>query len=131
MFGNNNFLRHALLLDAGASGALGLVMAAAPGFIGRLLNLPTPFVLYIGIFFVAFALTLFVLARQARPAPALVWLIILGNAGWALASIAILFTHLIVPNTLGIIVIAGQALAVAVFAELEFIGQRRLTTIAA
>lgn len=131
MFDNGNFLRRALVLDAGASGILGVVMALAPGFVGRLLNLPIPFVLYIGIFFVAFALTLLVLARQARPAPALVWLIIVGNAGWALASIAILFTGLIAPNTLGIIVIAGQALAVALFAELEFIGQRRLGTVAA
>jgi hypothetical protein len=131
MFDSGNFLRRALMLDASASGTMGVVMALAPGFVGRLLNLPIPLVLYIGIFFVAFALTLFVLARQARPAPALVWLIIIGNAGWALASIAILFTGLIAPNTLGVIVIAGQALAVALFAELEFIGQRRLTTVAA
>ena len=131
MFDNGNFLRRALVLDASASGILGVVMALAPGFVGRLLNLPIPFVLYIGIFFVAFALPRFVLARLARPAPALVWLIIIGNAGWALASIAILFTGLIAPNTLGIIVIAGQALAVALFAELEFIGQRRLSAVAA
>ena len=39
MLNNGNFLRQALLLDAMASGAMGIVMAAAPGFIGRLLHL--------------------------------------------------------------------------------------------
>ncbi len=129
MLNNGNFLRQALLLDATASGVLGLVMAAAPDFVGRLLNLSTGLVLYIGLFFVVFAASLLMLRRY--PVPALVWLIIVGNAGWALASIAILFTNLIAPNTLGIVVIAGQALAVALFAELEFIGQRRLSIVAA
>ena len=129
MFNNSTFLRQALLLDAAASGALGIVMAAAPGFVGRLLNLPTGFVLYIGLFFIVFAAGLLVLRRY--PVPALVWLVILGNAAWAIASIAILFTGLIAPNTLGIVVIAAQALAVAVFAELEFMGQRRITAVTA
>jgi hypothetical protein len=57
--------------------------------------------------------------------------VIVGNAGWVLASIALLFTGWIAPNTLGIAVIAAQALAVAVFTELEFIGQRRLGLVAA
>ncbi|MDF3072662.1 MAG: hypothetical protein K0S54_329 [Alphaproteobacteria bacterium] len=123
MVNNGNLLRQALLLDAMASGLMGIVMAAAPGFVAQLLNLPMGFVLYIGIFLIGFAAALLVLRRY--PLPALVWLVIVGNAGWVLASIAILFTGLIAPNTLGIVVIAAQALAVAVFAELEFMGQRR------
>jgi hypothetical protein len=129
MFNNGTLLRQALLLDATASGAMGIVMAAAPGFVGNLLNLPTGFVLYIGLFFVAFAASLLVLRRY--PQPALIWLVILGNFAWAIASIAILFTSVIAPNTLGIVVIAGQALAVAVFAELQFMGQRRSNLAAA
>jgi len=124
MTNNGNFLRQALLLDAGASGLMGIVMAAAPGFVGRLLNLPTGFVLGIGLFFVVFAVTLLVLRRY--PMPALIWLVILGNAAWGIASIAVLFTGLLTPNTFGIAVIVVQAVAVFVFAELEFMGQRRL-----
>jgi hypothetical protein len=125
MINNGNLLRQALLLDAAASGVMGVVMAATPGFIGGLLNLPVGFVLYIGIFLIGFAAALMLLRRY--PLPALVWLVILGNAAWVLASIAILFTGLIAPNTLGIVVIAAQALAVAVFTELEFMGQRRMS----
>jgi len=123
MFANGNLLRQALLLDAAASGSMGLVMAAAPGLVGGLLGLPTSFVLAIGVFFVVFALSL--LALRSYPVPILVWLVILGNAAWAVASIAILFTDLIEPNTIGIVVIVAQAVAVAIFAELELIGQRR------
>lgn len=120
-----SFLRQALALDAIASGALGAAMAVLPGPIARLLNLPQPLVLYVGLFFVGFALFLAALMRQSRPVPALVWLVIAGNAAWAIGSIAVLFTGWIAPNTIGIVAIAGQAVAVAVFAELEFIGQRR------
>jgi hypothetical protein len=129
MVNNGNLLRQALLLDATASGLMGLVMAAAPGFVGGLLGLPAGFVLYIGIFLIGFAAALLVLQRY--PLPALVWLVIVGNAAWAIASIAILFTTLIAPNTLGIVVIVAQAAAVALFAELQFIGQRRSTLAAA
>ncbi|MGE0658808.1 MAG: hypothetical protein AB7F36_14505 [Reyranellaceae bacterium] len=123
MFANGNFLRQALLLDAAASGSMGLVMAAAPGFVAGLLGLPAGFVLAIGVFFVVFALSL--LALRSYPLPALVWLVVLGNFAWSVASVAILFTDLIAPNTFGIVVIIAQAVAVAVFAELEMIGQRR------
>ena len=123
MFANGNLLRQALLLDAAASGSMGLVMAAAPGFVGGLLGLPTGFVLAIGVFFVVFALSL--LALRSHPLRALVWLVIVGNFAWAVASVAILFTDLIAPNAFGIVVIVAQAIAVAVFAELEMIGLRR------
>jgi hypothetical protein len=129
MVNNGNLLRQALLLDAMASGAMGIVMAAAPGFIARLLNLPTGFVFYIGLFLIGFAATLLVLRRY--PQPALIWLVILGNIGWVIASIAILFTSLIAPNTFGVVFIVAQAAAVALFAELEFIGQRRSALAAA
>ncbi len=128
---STTLLRRALLLDAYASGAMGAVMALASGLVARLLNLPPSLVLAIGIFLIGFAAFLLLLARQARPSPALVWLVIVGNAGWVIASIALLFTDLIAPNTLGIVVIVAQALAVAVFTELELIGQRRIAAVAA
>ncbi|MGE0153878.1 MAG: hypothetical protein AB7R90_14780 [Reyranellaceae bacterium] len=123
MFATPNLLRRALLLDALASGAMGIVMAAASGFVARLLDLPASFVLYVGLFLIAFAA--FLLALRRYPVPALVWLVVLGNAAWAAASLAILFTGLIAPNVLGIVAIVAQALVVAVFAELQFIGLRR------
>lgn len=128
---STTLLRRALLLDALASGAMGAVMALASGPVARLLHLPPSFMLAIGVFLIGFAAFLLLLARQTRPSPALVWLVIAGNAGWVLASIAILFTGLIAPNTLGIAAIVAQALAVAVFTELELIGQRRSAVAAA
>ena len=62
----------------------------------------------------------------------LVWLVVAGNAAWTLASIALLFSSLITPNLLGEILVAAQAIATGVFAELQYLGLRRSgTTVAA
>jgi hypothetical protein len=59
-----------------------------------------------------------VLARQARPWPGGVWLVILGNAAWVLASIAVLVV--MGPNSLGAGFLIIQAMVVALFAFAEF-----------
>jgi len=53
------------------------------------------------------------------------WLVIGGNGLWTLASFALLFGHWLSPNLLGEAMIAGQALAVGVIAELQYIGLRK------
>jgi hypothetical protein len=48
-----------------------------------------------------------------------------GNAAWIIASIALLFSGAVTPNLLGEAAVAMQAIAVGVFAELQYIGLRR------
>jgi len=55
----------------------------------------------------------------------LVAIVIAGNAAWALASIALLFSSAVAPNLLGEAAIAMQAIVVGVLAELQFVGLRR------
>ena len=47
------------------------------------------------------------------------------NVLWVAASIFLLFSEAIAPNMLGIAFVCAQALAVALFAELQFVGLRR------
>jgi hypothetical protein len=51
--------------------------------------------------------------------------VVAGNAAWAVASIALLFSGAVSPNLSGEIFVAMQAIAVGVFAELQFLGLRR------
>ena len=55
----------------------------------------------------------------------LVMLVIIGNAAWTLASIALLFSGAVAPNLLGMVMVVAQAIATGVFAELQYIGLRK------
>ena len=52
-------------------------------------------------------------------------LVVVGNAAWTLASIALLFSGGVSPNLLGEVVVVAQAIATGVFAELQYIGMRK------
>lgn len=70
-------------------------------------------------------------ASPEIPARAAVWGVIGLNIVWALDSVVLLFTGWVEPNALGYAFILGQALFVAVLTELEYIGLRRSTALAA
>jgi hypothetical protein len=126
----NTFLRYALLADAVASGATGLLLIAGAGLLEGLLNIPLALsreaglVLIPYVAFVAFVGTRETIARGA------VWAIIAANVLWAAASVALLLSGWIAPNLLGMAFIALQAAVVAVFGELQFIGLRRIAAAA-
>jgi hypothetical protein len=118
-------LRTALRVDAVVSGALGLVSLVAAPPAGDLVGAPEAALRGVGGFLVVFGIALLVLAaRTAMPVP-LVWAVVVGNLAWVAASAAV---ALLVPLTvLGIVVVVVQALGVAVFADLEWWGLRRMT----
>jgi hypothetical protein len=62
--------------------------------------------------------------RQSFPR-ILAGIVVVGNAAWTLASIALLFSGAVTPNLLGEAAIAAQAIVVGTLAELQFIGLRR------
>ena len=64
-------------------------------------------------------------AARERISAAGVWLVIVGNGLWVLASLALLFA--VSPTVLGYAFVIGQALIVAVLAEMEYAGLKRTT----
>lgn len=56
---------------------------------------------------------------------------IIGNALWLLQSLAVALSDWIAPTTLGYAFVLAQAMAVGVFAELQFIGVRKAMPLAA
>jgi hypothetical protein len=124
-FAHPLFLRRVLLLDAITCVVTGLAMALGADMATRLTALPSGLLTTAGASLFPTALFMAWVATR-KPIPAAgVWLVILGNVGWALGSL-ILLTWLVPFNALGAGFVMMQALAVAGMAALEFVGLRRI-----
>ena len=125
MINPSSFLRRAVLADAIFSGASASLLTFGAGALAPLTNLPEALLRETGLFLVAYAaLVGWLGTRPSMPKP-LVWIVIAGNAAWTVASIALLFSGAVTPNLLGEAAVAMQAIAVGVFAELQYVGLRR------
>ena len=119
------FLRRAIVGDAIITGAMAVLLVAAAGLLGPLLNLPDSFLREVGVFLIVYAaLVGFLGSRELMP-KFFVVLVIGANALWAIDSIALLFTSWVQPNLLGQAFVVMQAVTVAVIAELQYIGLKR------
>lgn len=123
-----SFLRRVLLIDAVASGAMGLGLLAMSPLLASLLELPQQLLWEAGIALVPFAAFVSYLASRQQPSRIAVWIVIAVNAIWMIDSIALLLTNWVSPNALGIAFVVVQALVVGVFAQLQYVGlsKRRL-----
>jgi hypothetical protein len=118
-------LRFALLADAVASGATGLMMIAGADLLTGLLGLPVALMREAGLLLVPYvALVAFVGTRQAISHGAVRAIIAL-NVAWVARSIGLLMSGIVAPTVLGYAFVIFQAVVVGVFAELQFIGLRR------
>jgi hypothetical protein len=118
-------LRRAIQIDAVVSGAMALLLTFAAGALATLLQLPEALLLESGLFLMAYVALIGWLGLRATMPKLLVLAVIIGNAAWTLGSIGLLFSSLVSPNLLGQLFVAAQAIAVGVFAELQFTGLRK------
>ena len=125
MINSSSFLRSALLADAICSGAMALLLAIAATPLATLLALPEPFVRETGLLLVPYAVFVGWLGLRLRLPAAMVWLVIVGNGVYALASFALLLGNWVSPNLYGELFIALQAIVVGVLAELQYVGVRK------
>jgi hypothetical protein len=125
------FLHRAILGDAIFSGASAVLLTLGAGELAPWLNLPEALLRETGLFLIAYAaLVGWLGTRQAMPKP-LVVIVIVGNAAWTLASVALLFSGPVTPNLLGEAFIVLQAVIVGALAELQYIGLGRSSGAAA
>ncbi len=118
-------LRYALIGDALASGATGLLLAGGAGFLTGLLGLPEQLMRYAGLFLLPYAAVVAYVGTRATVSSGAIWVIIAVNAIWVIESIMLLIAGWVAPTTLGVAFVAAQALVVAAFAEAQFIGLRK------
>jgi hypothetical protein len=121
----SGFLRRALLVDAAITGATALMLVAGAPILQDLLGLGPALLRGAGLSLIPFtALLLYLLRADPLPRGA-VWFVVACNAIWALDSIALLFTGWVDPTGIGQAFVVFQALVVAGFAEMQYLGLRR------
>ncbi|HTU64165.1 MAG TPA: hypothetical protein VMF89_37125 [Polyangiales bacterium] len=116
----SSFLKRVLLADAGVSGAVALLQLVATKQLAALTGLPVGLLLGTGIFLVGYVTLLIVLAKRSSVWSSMIWLVIVGNLGWAIAALVVAAT---LPTALlGEAFAAVHAIAVTTFAYLEYRG---------
>ena len=126
----STFLRNALLVDAAASGATGLLMIAGAGLLEGLLGLPAALLRGAGFVLVPYVAFVVWAGTREHIQGGAVWAIIIANAAWAIASVFLLIGTL-TPTLLGYAFVIGQALVVALLGEAQYVGLKRQTVAAA
>ena len=126
---NTLFLRRVLALDSLSCLAMGLLTGLGAAGLAPLFGLPEPLVRFAGLALLPLAAFLFWLATRPNPPRPLVWVVILGNLGWAAESFITLGQSQATP--LGTAFVSAQAVAVLGLAVLEYVGIRKAATVAA
>jgi hypothetical protein len=119
------FLRRVLVVDGTISGLTGLLMILGASVLESALGVPAALLRYAGLSLVPFVAFVFYLARRESLSRASVWAVIAANAAWVAASVLLLVSGRIEPSLLGYAFILGQAIAVAGFAEAQYVGLRK------
>ena len=118
-------LRRALLVDAAASGAMGVLLLLGARPLDSLLGLPEGLLRGVGVLLIPFAGLLVWLAPRASALRGAVRAVVVGNVLWVVASVLLLVSGWVTPTGLGTLFVALQGAAVAVFAYFEHRGVAR------
>jgi hypothetical protein len=120
------FLRNVLFVDAATCVATGVLMCFGASVVSGVTRLPEALLFGAGLSLFPIAAFIVLVAASRRPITAGVWVVILGNVGWVIASLWLLVAGGLAPNALGAAFVVVQAIAVAVLAELEILGLKRI-----
>jgi hypothetical protein len=112
-------LRRVILLDAAASGTMGLLFFVGAGLLDQPLGLPDGLLRWTGLVLVPFAAGLAWLATRPGVAPEAVRTVVALNVVWAVGTPMLLLTGWVSPTLLGQLFVLAQAAVVAGFAYLE------------
>ena len=116
------FLRYALLGDALASGATGLLAFAGADALAGLLGLPQPLLRYAGLALLPYGLVVAWLGSRPGVPRGAVWAVVAANVLWAVDSVVLLASGWVAPTMLGVAFVIFQAAAVAAFAAAQAYG---------
>lgn len=120
-------LKQTLIADGVTCTGLFILGVFATATIASLLGLPTNIIAIAGWIGLPSALLMFFVVSQQRPSKMLANIIAVGNFGWVAASLMVLALYAQSMTTLGIVVVAAQALIVFEFAIFEWRGAKALS----
>ena len=125
----SNFLRFVLFADAATCVACGLLLSAGGALLQNIVGLPLGLMFYAGLSLLPFAALLIYAATRKSISKTVVWLIVGLNLLWTIDSLLLLVTSYVAPTVFGYVFVVFQAIGVAMFAYLEFIGLRKAEVI--
>lgn len=126
VFSSPRFLRTVLWADAASGAGTGALQLALAAPLALWLGLPQALLWGSGIAIFAFVALAAHLARQPVPPRGLLGLLVAGNWAWVAACLGLAFGGVLSPTPLGQAYLLVQAVAVAVLAELQWLGLRRV-----
>jgi hypothetical protein len=117
------FLRTVLKIDAASCLGIAAITLPAAGALQQPLGIESGLLMAAAASLVPIGLFILWLGTRKQHAPILVWLVIIGNVGWTVAS---LFAAEVLPGItpLGQVAVAGQGFAVLALAIAEWFGLR-------
>lgn len=118
----DRLLRVTLRVDAVASGMSGLAFLGTREFFG----LPSALALPTGVFLLVFAAGVWLVASPRTLNTRAVATIIVLNLAWVVASAVVLAAGLLPLTSIGMAYAIVQAVAVAILADLEYMGLRKI-----
>jgi len=122
----DGLLRLALRADAALSAAAGLPFLLDAGPLSSLLGPSAGSLRLLGAALVGYGVLVWLIAAPARIDRRLAWTVVAGNAAWAVVSAIALLDGWLPLSTAGVVVTVIMALHTSVFADLQFLGLRRL-----
>ena len=118
-------IRFALVADAVAGLASGVLLAAGGEFLASLTGVPAAVSMPLGLFLLALGAFIAWVAAQRETPRAPVLLIILLNSAWVIGSAVLLLTGALPLTMFGVAFVIVQAIAVAALAAMQWIGLDR------
>jgi biotin transporter BioY len=116
----SGLLRLVLKLDAVACGALGGASLAGAPVLDDLLGIPVVLLAPVGVFLVAWAVVLWVIASRPRVSKTAVRVVLLFNLAWTVDSAVVLAAGWFPLTAAGVAFILAQAAAVVIIAAAQF-----------
>lgn len=120
----SRLLRFALIADAAATSATALSMLLFSSALESLLGIPSGLLWYAGLGLLPYAALVAYLGTRVYASRVVLWVVIAGSLAWAVDSVLLLTTGWIAPTFLGYAFVIAQAVIVAIFAELQYVGLR-------
>ncbi|MDN5514471.1 hypothetical protein L0Y47_24550 [Ectopseudomonas composti] len=124
-------LRNALLADGLLGVSTGLLLVLASRWLVDFLEVPRLLLMASALMLLPLGGLLFWLSRQPELHRLAVWAVITLNSLWVIESVILLVLGWVAPNIFGYAFIIGQALIVALLAELQWFGLRQSRAVVA
>jgi hypothetical protein len=119
MMNRPSALRRVILLDAAASGTMGLLLLLGASVLAQPFGLPVQLLRWTGVILIPFAASLAWVATRASVPAEIVRAIVSVNVLWAVGTPPLVLTSWVNPTPLGELFVLAQAVVVAGFAYLE------------